>query len=97
MIAFVDLAKAFNTVCRPVIFDVLKSVGCPSKLLKLVSSFHDDIKASNVYNGSKSNDLFVRIFVKHGCMLAPILFGIYFSVILGVALEGVEDGVLIRT
>lgn len=97
LIAFIDLAKAFDTVCRPALFDVLRSVGCPPKLLELVSSFHEDMKASIIYNGSKSNDFFVKNGVKQGCVLAPTLFGIYFSVLLGVALEGVEDGVFIRT
>ena len=97
-IAFVDMAKAFDTVCRPALYMVLQSIGCPPKLLKLVSSFHDGMCSSIQYEGSRSREFLVGNGVKQGCVLAPTLFGIYFSVLLRVAFGDEDnDGIYIRT
>ena len=96
--AFVDLAKAFDTVCRPALYMVLQRVGCPIMLLKLISSFHDGMFSSVQYEGSRSREFLVRNGVKQGCVLAPTLFGIYFSVLLWVAFGDEHDnGIFIRT
>ena len=96
-IAFVDLTKAFDTVCRSALYKVLKSIGCPPKLLQLVISFHEDMKACIQFDGSTSDCFDVRNGVKQGCVLAPTLFSIYFSVLLRCAFGGNQDGVYIRS
>ncbi|KAI8511348.1 hypothetical protein Bbelb_104480 [Branchiostoma belcheri] len=96
-IAFVDLTKAFDTVCRPALYKVLKSVGCPPKLLKLVVSFHEDMKACVQFDGATSDFFDIKNGVKQGCVMAPTLFSIYFAVLLRYAFKGNQDGVYIRS
>ncbi|KAI8495103.1 hypothetical protein Bbelb_270890 [Branchiostoma belcheri] len=96
-IAFVDLTKAFDTVCRPALYKVLKSVGCPPKLLKLVISFHEDMKACVQFDGATSDFFDIKNGVKQGCVMAPTLFSIYFAVLLRYAFKGNQDGVYIRS
>ena len=39
-IAFVDLSKAFDTVNRQLLWDVLRKFGCPPKFVNLLCQFH---------------------------------------------------------
>ncbi len=53
-IAFIDLTKAFDLVSREGLFTLLHRIGCPPKLLKMVTSFHDEMKGTVQYDGSSS-------------------------------------------
>ena len=63
-IAFVNLTKVFDLVGRNGLFTRLQRIGCPSKLLKIIMSFHEDMKGTVQHDGSS---------VKQGCVLAPKL------------------------
>lgn len=88
-IAFVDLTKAFDLVNRNALFQVLEKVGCPPRLLKLITSFHSDMMSTIQADGMTSEPFKVISGVKQGCVLAPTLFGIYFSVLLKQALTDI--------
>jgi hypothetical protein len=81
-VAFVDLVKAFDTVNRTALYNVLDSVGCPPRLLQLIVSFYDGMKAAIQFDGNLSEFFKVKNGVKKGCVLAPTLFGIYFATLL---------------
>ncbi len=92
-IILIDLTKAFDLVSRNGLFNILLKIGCPPRLHSLIRSFHDDMKATIQYQDSTSEPFDVKSRVKQGCVLAPTLFGIYFSMLLkhafGTATEGV--------
>ena len=77
-IAFVDLTKAFDLVGRQSLFVVLQKAGCPPTLLSLIRSFHEGLHCAQ-YDGDLSDSFLINRGVKQGCVLAPTLFGIYFS------------------
>ena len=81
--AFVDLTKAFDYVNREVLFTMLKKVGCTPILLDFIKSFHENLQGTAQVDGMISETFPILNCVKQGCVLAPTLFGIYFSVILG--------------
>jgi hypothetical protein len=80
--AFVDLTKAFDFVDRGSLFAVLKKAGCPPTLLALIESFHNGMQARVQFDGELSDEFPIKRGVKQGCVLAPTLFGIYFSYLL---------------
>ncbi len=96
-IALIDLTKAFDLVSRKGLFTLLHRIGCPPKLLKMVTSFHDEIKGTVQYDGSPSEPFPIRSGLKQGCVLAPTLFGIFFSLLLRHAFSQSKDGVFIHT
>ena len=96
-IAFVDLTKAFDTVSRSSLYQVLKSIGCPPILLQLTKSFHEEMKSCVQYDGNTSDYFEIKCGVKQGCVLAPTLFGIYFAALLRWAFMDTADGIYIRT
>jgi len=96
-LAFIDLTKAFDLVSREGLFSLLKKIGCPPTLLKIVQSFHDDMKARVFYDGTLSEPFPIKSGVKQGCVLAPTLFGIFFSLLLRHAFRSSDEGVYIHT
>ena len=96
-VAFVDLTKAFDTVSREGLYLALAKIGCPPKLLSLVISFHENMKGTVQFDGNLSEAFDIRKGVKQGCVLAPTLFGIFFSLLLKHAFGDLNEGVFLRT
>ena len=96
-VAFIDLTKAFDLVSRKGLFRLLEKIGCPPKLRSMVVSFHENMKGTVVYDGSTSEPFPVCSGVKQGCVLAPTLFGIFFSLLLSYAFDSSSDGIYLRT
>ena len=42
---FLDLTKAFDTVCREGLLRIMEKFGCPAKFITMVRQFHDGIQA----------------------------------------------------
>ena len=96
-IAFIDLTKAFDLVSRKCLFQLLKKIGCPPQLLSITASFHDDMKGTISYDGETSDPFPMHSGVKQGCVLAPTLFGVFFSLLLKFAFEQSMEGVHLHT
>jgi len=96
-LACIDLIKAFDLVSRPGLFRLLEKIGCPPKLRSMVVSFHEDMKGTVVFDGSSSEPFLINSGVKQGCVLAPTLFGIFFSMLLKYAFDSSTDGIYIHT
>ena len=69
------------------LFTILKKVGCPPILLDLIKSFHEKRQGTAQVDGMISEPFPIVNGLKLGCVLAPTLFGIYFSVILREAMH----------
>ncbi|XP_067905187.1 uncharacterized protein si:dkey-234i14.6 isoform X2 [Heterodontus francisci] len=54
-IAFIDLTKAFDLVSRRGLFRLLEKIGCPPKLLSIITSFHDNMKGTIQHGGTSSD------------------------------------------
>ena len=80
--AFIDLTKAFDLVSRRGLFNLLENIGCPPKLLSVISSFHNNTKGTVNHDGATSEPFDIHSGVKQGCVLAPTLFSIFFSMML---------------
>ena len=80
-ILFVDLRKAYDSVPRPALWNVLERVGVPPMMLSIIRSFHIGMMAE-VRTGDTTTDR-VRVHngLRQGCTLAPSLFNIYFSAV----------------
>ena len=96
-LAFIDLTKAFDLVSRSGLFKLLQKIGCPPHLLAVVTSFHGNMHSIVCFNGATSEAFPVSSGVKQGCVLAPTLFGIFFSMLLQYAFKDCSEGVYIHT
>uniref|UniRef100_A0A803SPW5 ribonuclease H n=1 Tax=Anolis carolinensis TaxID=28377 RepID=A0A803SPW5_ANOCA len=81
--AFIDLAKAFDTVNRSALWTIFQKIGCPDKFVNILRLLHDDMMATVLdSNGSQSDPFKVESGVKQGCVIAPTLFSIFIAMIL---------------
>jgi len=94
---FIDFTKAFDTVDREGLWQVLTNYGCPSKFLNILKSLHCGMQANVAQGSSISKKFAVSSGVKQGCVLAPTLFSLYLSAMLEVAFTGANEGVYIQT
>ena len=90
---FVDLTKAFDTVCREGLWKILSKFGCPPKFVNMIRQFHDGMQARVKSHGKMSEPFPVTNGVKQGCVLAPTLFSIMFSAMMREAFSPPPPGV----
>ena len=96
-ILFIDLTKAFDTVHREGLWSILLKAGCPRHFVGIIRSFHDGMKVK-VREGSVESPSFeVTSGTKQGCVIAPTLFSIFFSMMLLVAFKDSDDGIRIKS
>ena len=95
-VAFIDLTKAFDTVSRDGLWKILSRLGCPPKFLAMIRQLHERQRGQVKQNGTLSDSFPISNGVKQGCVLAPSLFSIFFSMMLREAKEEVLDGIYIR-
>ena len=96
-IVFVDFTKAFDTVERTGLWQILRKYGCPEKFTTMIESLHTGMMV-NVRNGGEVSDTFaITTGVKQGCVLAPTLFSIFLSAMLEEAFRDMGDGIYIQS
>ena len=71
---FVDLEKAFDRVPRGVLWGVLREYGVSDPLIWAVRSMYDRCQSLVRIAGNKSDLFSVRVGLRQGCPLSPILF-----------------------
>jgi hypothetical protein len=94
---FIDLTKAFDTINRDGLLALLEKVGCPKHFVDLIRSFHDGMNVTVREGSDRSKPFGVTSGTKQGCVLAPTLFSIFFSLMLHVAFKDATDGVDIKS
>ena len=93
-IIFVDFTKAFDTVGRTGLWQLLRKYGCPEKFTTMIESLHTGM----IVNVRKVSDTFaITNGVKQGCVLAPMLFSIFLSAMLEEAFRDMGDGIYIQS
>ena len=94
---FIDLTKAFDSVNRQGLWLTLHKIGCPDKFINIIRSFHEGMKGQ-VIESRVLSDLFgISNGTKQGCVLAPLLFCIFFAMMLLVAFKNCDLGVPIQS
>ncbi|CAI5995141.1 unnamed protein product [Closterium sp. NIES-65] len=69
-----DFRKAFDSVARGYLFDVLRKMGFPEAYVKWVEGLHQGASTRICNDGSLGEEVPVSTGVRQGCPLAPYLF-----------------------
>ena len=73
-----------------------RALAVPPKFLTIFRQLHEDQQGQVKHNGSLSGSFPIYNGVKQGCILAPTLFSIFFSIMLRETKEDLPDGIYIR-
>ena len=71
---FVDFEKAFDSVDREAIWNILLHYGVPSKFVDIIRRFYDGFSCQVIHNGRLSDGFEISSGVRQGCLLSPLLF-----------------------
>ena len=86
-VCFIDLAKAYDSVDRVLLWEVLVRFGVPPRMIKVIHMFHDGMRARvELDDGDFSAWFNVCQGLRQGCVLSPLLFNIFFATVIIVVL-----------
>ena len=85
-VCFIDLTKAYDSVDRTLLWTVLARFGVPPNIISVIRQFHDGMRACVRLDDSACLRWFaVEQGLRQGCVLAPLLFNIFFAAVINVA------------
>ena len=73
-LGFVDFEKAFDSVDREVIWQILWHYGVPEKIVNMIRCFYSGFECQAIHDGFLTEPFQVRTGVRQGCLLSPLLF-----------------------
>jgi hypothetical protein len=95
---FIDLQKAYDSVDRELLWEVLTRFGVPANMLAVIRQFHDGMRARvRMDDGEHSEWFDVTQGLRQGCVLSPLLFNVFFAAAIHVVLVRFsEDTEIVR-
>ena len=71
---FIDFEKAFDSVDRNVIWQLMGHYGVPPKFIKLIQELYEAASCQVIHNGKLSEPFEMNTGVRQGCLLSPMIF-----------------------
>ena len=85
-VCFIDLTKAYDSVDRTLLWTVLARFGVPQIMISAIRQFHDGMRAYVRLDDRVCSRWFaVEQGLRQGCVLAPLLFNIFFGAVINLA------------
>ena len=81
MIISIDAGKAFDKIHHPFMIKTLQKMGIEGIYLNIVKAIYDKPTANITLNGGKLKAFSLRIGIRQGCPLSPLLFNIVLEVL----------------
>ena len=94
-ICYVDFKKAFDSIWREGLWKVMRHLGYPEKLIRLLESLYRGTFSAVRTSDGVSEWFETIVGVLQGCMLSPLLFNIFLEIIMARALKDVDAGAVI--
>ena len=92
---FISLTTAFNIINRKALWTVLGWMGCLWTFVKILQQFHDGMTGQVLNGGDATEPFEISYGAKQGCVLAPVLFKIFFTCMMAHAVQDLESGLYI--
>ena len=87
-LCLIDLQKAYDSVDRTLLWQVLARFGTPPQMIEVIRQFHDGMRACVRSDDGRCSEWFeVAQGLHQGCVLSPLLFNVFFAAVLRVVLE----------
>jgi len=94
LVNFVDFKKAFDSVHRKTLWQILRHYGIPDKIVRLIAMFYTGFECRVLMEaGVESESFAVNSGVRQGCILSPILFCVAIDFVMRAVTDGKHDGI----
>ena len=100
---FIDLKKAYDSVPRDCLWQVLLRASIPENLVSIIRSFHSRMSAIVQCGDVVTDPISVRNGLRQGCTMAPLLFNTFMWAVVARWRErirdvpGVSSGIIVRS
>ena len=85
-VCFINLTKAYDSVDRTLLWTVLARFRVPQNMISTIRQFHNGMRACLRLDDRVCSSWFaVKQGLRQGCVLAPLLFNIFFAAVINVA------------
>ena len=76
-LAFLDIEKAYDKVNREQLMFVLRKLGIPGKIRRIINGMYKRTKAKYIFGDIETDWVKLERGVRQGCVLSPLLFAMY--------------------
>ena len=90
-ICFVDFKKAFDSISREKMFEILKLYGLPGKIVSAIKALYVSTKAKVISTDGDTDTFDILAGVLQGDTLAPLLFIIVLDYVLRISVDLSND------
>ncbi len=90
---FIDFEKAFDSLDRNILWQLMKHHGIPDKIISLIHSTYRGMECRVVHEGQLTDPFKITTGVRQGCLLSPFLFLLAVDWIMRRATEGKRNGI----
>ena len=92
-INFIDFEKAFDSLDREALWELMRHYGIPEKFISLIKNTYDGNKGEVLHGGRLSQPFEIGTGVRQGCLLSPFNFLLAIDWILKQITEGKRNGI----
>ena len=90
---FVDFEKAFDSLDREVLWNLMALYGIPQKFINIIRNSYSNMQCRVIHEGKLTESFDVKTGVKQGYLLSPFLFLLAIDYIMRVSTEGKRNGI----
>ena len=91
---FVDYEKAFHSLDRETLWEILRNYGVPMKLVQHDQKLmYEGMSCRVIHDGQLTKNLEIRTGVRQGCLLSPFLFILAIDWIMKTETKGKRNGI----
>ena len=95
-INFIDYEKAFDSLDRNVLWDLMANYGIPSKIISLVKNTYEGTNCRILHEGGLTESFSIKSGVRQGCLLSPFLFLLAVDWIMKETTTGSRNGITVN-
>ncbi len=93
IVTFVDYAKAFDSLDREVLWQLLSHYGIPQKFINIIRNTYTGMTSRVIHEGQLSDSFSITTGVRQGCLMSPFLFLLAVDWIMRQTTEGRNNGI----
>ena len=76
-VVFLDIEKAYDTVDRKVLWEIMRRIGIEKKIIRIMESLYENTKDIFYIGDLNIEEVKSERGLRQGCTLSPLLFSIY--------------------